>query len=329
MAPTEPTIGAAASGGRLARRRSAGARGRLESGGRRLGDFPRARHRLRRARPADAWSRPPRRCHTAISPGSAWCWLRGEHRRHGLGTRLLKRCVAALGAGAACPCSTPRRRAARSIARSASRTPGVFTDWRDRIRDLCRDAPPPPAARSFARSPTPTGMRFAPMTQRPSAPTAARCCSACAGGCRRRIDRASGTAASRALCSAATAAARRRSGRSSRRTMTPRVRCSRARSPPSKARSISISPTPRPGSAHGSRNVALSAQRPLTRMLLRRGDGFRRCGAHVRRGRSGVRLKAKGRPRCGRPWQSLYSAQYSFGGLIGGILTLLSRNSLV
>ena len=65
----------------------------------------------------------------------------GEHRRRGLGTRLLKRCIAALvragpRAGARCHA----RRAARSIARSALRKPGAITGWREATAATTRRA---------------------------------------------------------------------------------------------------------------------------------------------------------------------------------------------
>ena len=37
------------------------------------------------------------------SPGSAWCWSRASNRRHGLGTRLLHRCIADLTAAGLVP----------------------------------------------------------------------------------------------------------------------------------------------------------------------------------------------------------------------------------
>ena len=121
MAPTEPIISGVADRGRIARRRSAGARGRLEPGRRRLGDFSRARHRLYRARGARAWSQPRRSCPTASSPGSAWCWSRASNGATGSARGFSKRCiddVARAGPRARARCHAGR--AARSIARSAS-----------------------------------------------------------------------------------------------------------------------------------------------------------------------------------------------------------------
>jgi GNAT superfamily N-acetyltransferase len=109
----------------------------------------------------------------------------GEHARRTLGTRLLKRCIDALReTGTACPCSMPR-----PAGRPLYRALGFEETWG--YHRLARgNATPLPehsgtlAARPFARSPTRTGPHCAPMMPHASAPTAARCCNGCAGGCR-------------------------------------------------------------------------------------------------------------------------------------------------
>ena len=136
------------------------------------------------------------------------------------------------------------------------------------------------------------------------------------------------TAAWLAFCSAATGEPRRRSARWLPRTMTLRRRCWRARCPPSTARSMSTSPTARPPFAHGFA-IRLYRAAPAHPHAARPRNGLRRSVAHLRRGRTGVRLKRKGRSRLRPARAVLKSAQYSFGGLIGGILMVLSRNSLV
>ena len=68
---------------------------------------------------------------TATLPfGGRFAWISmvlvaGDYRRRGLATRLMRRAMDDLvAAGRWCRCSMPRRMAARSIARSASRTRG-------------------------------------------------------------------------------------------------------------------------------------------------------------------------------------------------------------
>ena len=129
MAPTEPAIGAPLAAAELARRRGAGARGRLEPGRRRLGDFPRARHRSCRARRRRVVAT------AATLPYGKFAWVSmvlvaGEQRRHGLGTQLLNRCIAALSEQGRVPVLDATPAGCRSIARSASRRPGAITVWR-------------------------------------------------------------------------------------------------------------------------------------------------------------------------------------------------------
>ena len=86
---------------------------------------------------------------------------------------------------AACPCSMPRRQG-----RPLYRALGFEETWgyhrlvRAEGAAPCAPACRCPAAPPSVRSPMRTGTRFAPMTPRRSAPTAARCCDGCAGGCR-------------------------------------------------------------------------------------------------------------------------------------------------
>ena len=68
------------------------------------------------------------------------------------------------------------------------------------------------------------------------------------------------------------------------------ARCSRARSMRSTGRCSSISPTPRREVRSFLDARGFTAARPFTRMLLRRVDALRRCRAHLRRGRAGVRV---------------------------------------
>ncbi len=101
--------------------------------------------------------------------------------------------------------------------------------------------------------------------------------------------------------------------------------------------------------------LGFTAQRPLTRMVYRRQNGLRRSRPHLRGGRPGIWLAIQrsscprssrastpkpqnwikdvdGRDKPGHDAFKLpifFADQYSFGGLIGGILTDLSSNSLV
>ena len=69
---------------------------------------------------------------TATLPyGDRFAWIsmvlvKGEYRRHGLATRLMRRAMDELARRAACRSSTPRPTAAPSIAGSASKTPGAL-----------------------------------------------------------------------------------------------------------------------------------------------------------------------------------------------------------
>ena len=165
MAPSEPRHRGALARGRIARRRSAGARSRLEPGRRRLGHFPRARHRLCARAPSG------RVVATAATlPYGEFAWISmvlvaGEQRRRGLGTRLLRAlhrrhlreqgCVPVLDA-------TPAGRAA--LSRTGLRGDLGLSPAGARQRDAAAALEARPAARSSARSPTPTGPRCAPMT---------------------------------------------------------------------------------------------------------------------------------------------------------------------
>ena len=90
----------------------------------------------------------------ATLPYGEFAWISmvlvtGEQRRRGLGTRLLKRCIADSMRRVACPCSMPRPMVVRSIARSALRRPGVFIGWCDGRCSLCAPACLCPAARTI------------------------------------------------------------------------------------------------------------------------------------------------------------------------------------
>ena len=199
----------------------------------------------------------------------------GEYRRHGLGTLLLKHCIAALEKVGRVPVldATP---AGRSIYRALGfEIHGVITGWRDWTRNHCIAACLPDEGTTIHPiADADWGGFCMPMTQPRSAPTATHCCSACVGV---TAGRTGGEAArSHRWLYAWPQRPQRRTDRAvGRRERRRRARLSTpAPSPRSKARSISISPTPRPGSGHGSRNVGFAAQRPLTRMLLRRATGF-------------------------------------------------------
>ena len=109
---------------------------------------------------------------------------------------------------------------------------------------------------------------FAPMMPRPSAPTAAHCCTLARAAAGSRTGARNATAASPASCSAATAAPRRNrpAGRGG--------RCGCACAAGTRARrdrrrrSISISPTRKTDIRAWLAACGFAAQRPLTRMLL-------------------------------------------------------------
>ena len=119
----------------------------------------------------------------------------------------------------------------------------------------------------------------------------------------------SATGASPASCSAATAARPRSSVRWSPRTTRPRRRCSRAASARSTGRSISTSPTPRRASAPGSKRAA-----------LRRSGRSPACCSGASELRRRRRTFAVAGPEFGAEACAGPPSQYSFGGLIGGIL---------
>ena len=120
---------------------------------------------------------------------------------------LLKRCIAALRRTG--PRAGARRHTGRPPALSRARLRGnlgLSPAGASATATPMPEIQPRPTARSFARSPTRTGPHCAPMMPRASVPTAAHCCSGCAGGCRPPNSSPSGTAASPASCSAATGA---------------------------------------------------------------------------------------------------------------------------
>ena len=238
---------------------------------------------------------------------------------------------------ASCRCSTRRRTAARSIARSASRMPGAFTGWPRREPRSARAEPPPADGVDHPRH---RRRRLAgacaPMMPRPSAPNAAPC----SRGLRGRLPAAEliaergGRIAGFLLGRDGRMAAQigpliAEDDDDRARAAGARARCG------STGRCSSISPTPRREVRELARSPRLRRRAAVHAHAARQLAALRRRRAHLRGGRAGVRMSAG---------QDASSAcddaaradprnhpidQYSFGGLIGGILTFLSRNSLV
>ena len=147
-----PIIGRLADCGRAARRRGAGARSRLEPGRRRLARCFCALGTVYAARAGRPRGRD--RGDAALRRIRLDQHGAGRRRRSGaagLATRLLQRCIDdAAASRASCRCSTPRRRAPRSIAPLGFRGDlGLSRGWRDgahagarRSRRRRHDRPP-------------------------------------------------------------------------------------------------------------------------------------------------------------------------------------------
>ena len=272
------------------RRRSAGARGRLEPGCRRLADFP-------RSRPVYAVRTGEGRvvATAATLPyGDRFAWISmvlvaGELPPPRAGDRADAPGMDELAREAACRCSTPRPTAAPSIAGSASRIPGAFSG----CCAASGNAPPRPSS---------AGGRHHSRHRRRGLAGAVRLRRR---GFRRRSRRNAGGLARAAACRRTRRRARgphrglrarprrrawpRRWARWSRRTRRSRPRFSRARSTASKGRCSSTSPTAK------RRCAASSTRRGFTAAAIHAHavwvvDALRRRGAHLRGGRAGVRV---------------------------------------
>ena len=228
----------------------------------------------------------------ARSPGSAWCW--SPARIDAAGSARAS-CTAAIddvaGAGLipvldATPAGRP------SIARSASRMPGVCTGL-----PAARPRPASPAAGSAgggcvrARRPIADAVWPALCAYDAAAFGADR--SGVLARLRGRLPAAELFAERDGRVVGFAARPRRphrtlSSDRWSPRMTRPRARCSRTPSMRSTARSISISPMPRPKSARWLEARGFAPQRPFTRMLRHRRASFDDPAAHVCRGRAGV-----------------------------------------
>ena len=239
---------AALSAAELRRRRRAGARGQLEPDRRRLAHLPRARHASMRCT-TDAG----RIVATAatLPYGGRFAWISmvlvaGDYRRRGLATQLMRRASTISPPPAWCRCSTPRRTAARSIARSASRTRGassgcVRRERAARRRDVA--APDGVAIRAIADADWPALCAYdaAAFGADRSAVLARPARTAAGGRAGRRARRPHRRLPARPRRPAGGAArpADRRRRRDRARAAGARARCAR------RARSSSISPTPR------------------------------------------------------------------------------------
>ena len=134
-------------------------------------------------------------------------------------------------------------------------------------------APRPPAARASGRSPTPIGRRLCAYDAARSAPTAARCCSACAAGCRRPNWSRNGRP-HRGLHA--------RPQRPQRSQIGPLVAEDDGVAQALLARALAVDRGPdlyrfrrrQDPDRRLARAMRISAQRPLTRMLLGRATGF-------------------------------------------------------
>ena len=271
----------------------------------------------------------------AILPYGPFAWVSmvlvaSEQRRHGLGTKLLKRCIAALSEQGRVPLldATP---AGRPLYRSLGfeETWGYHRLARTGTCARCARMRPTPMALRFVRSPMPTGPRYAPIDA--AAFGADR--SALLGRLRGRLPPAELVAERNGRIAGFMLG---RNGRSASQ-IGPLIaddddvaHALLARALPAIDGPIYIDFADSKTRLRGwLGECGFSEQRPLTRMVLGRSRGFDdEARPTPWPDRSLDETKKPAATAAGFVCISV-SAQYSFGGWISGILMFLSRNSLV